>query len=542
MSLPRGRQPRLTPKLEVGGRPRIRPPSPDENEKTAARTEKEQREAAELLLKHPDYYALHERYERGKSSAASAPARAKKSVSFDEKPAKNAYAYEGPKANVMFQVLYARASKKPLSDEQNPCASRKEYPVYRARGHECSPEEMRDDELVAYAIGIVENALDNIADERLERDVAFMRSTLAYAQKLTNVPELQEHIRELTKRVRALEHTQNDARENKLKMHSEIAQLWNRATQLLDNPECSDDDRERAIRALKECIDLGDMHTPEGIKRAKARRRAILKGFVTADAEPIERACAARLRALARDRDPRNLPARRALSQAGRNEKNAHARRAIVRQRDEDDAERQARSAASRAGRDALHAQVRRQRERFAAEELVEVHKRTDAARTLANAARDARAAQTLKHLKRDDAAAAAQTLARLKEDQPPPLAHLEVYGAGLASVNGFWGVDPEANSRWEGRPVYKKLQRDGTFCSPGKVDVAGCPQLWYNLGEQGEGYWIFTHMDTSAAPNPYVHYTPGKRPRLPPLDGWVPNQASGTLPAPRIRWVHRAP
>ena len=88
-----------------------------------------------------------------------------------------------------------------------------------------------------------------------------------------------------------------------------------------------------------------------------------------------------------------------------------------------------------------------------------------------------------------------------------------------------YYAVDPGC-AECNGKPVYKKVQADGSFCKPGEATYGSQHLYWW-------GDWLFGGFGgPSTNVLPYVNRADTPQP---PHDGWEQDERCGTAPYPTV-------
>ena len=89
-----------------------------------------------------------------------------------------------------------------------------------------------------------------------------------------------------------------------------------------------------------------------------------------------------------------------------------------------------------------------------------------------------------------------------------------------------YYAIDP-GFPRQHGKPVYKKVQADGSFCTPGRAGDGSQGLRWTG------SYWLFGGF---GGPSSYdVPYTNEADTPQPPHDGWKQNKSCGMTSCPTV-------
>ena len=97
------------------------------------------------------------------------------------------------------------------------------------------------------------------------------------------------------------------------------------------------------------------------------------------------------------------------------------------------------------------------------------------------------------------------------------------------------YGVSTLTAPTRNGRTLYKKLQPDGSFYKPGRVEEgAAC------LGWTDSNGWMFHSLPGGAVSNDWPYKAVVDTPR-PPCEGWVTKESCGREPMPRVVWLRDA-
>ena len=90
-----------------------------------------------------------------------------------------------------------------------------------------------------------------------------------------------------------------------------------------------------------------------------------------------------------------------------------------------------------------------------------------------------------------------------------------------------YYAVDPGC-AECDGKPRYKKVQADGSFCTPGRFGDGSQFLFWFS-----GGYWLFCGFGgPSSGDWPYLNRA---RTPQPPHDGWQRHESCGTAPYPTV-------
>ena len=89
-----------------------------------------------------------------------------------------------------------------------------------------------------------------------------------------------------------------------------------------------------------------------------------------------------------------------------------------------------------------------------------------------------------------------------------------------------YYAVDPGC-AEYRGKPQYKKVQADGSFCTPGRAGYGSQCLCW------DFGYWVFAGFGGPSSDD-WPYRNPAGTPQ-PPHGGWEQCGSSGTAPYPTV-------
>ena len=119
-----------------------------------------------------------------------------------------------------------------------------------------------------------------------------------------------------------------------------------------------------------------------------------------------------------------------------------------------------------------------------------------------------------------------------IKAKTPKLFVHGGGYHWGGTNTSGYYAVDPGC-ALYNGKPRYKKVQANGSFCTPGRA-----PDGSQRLEWRSDGYWCFAGFGGSSNRHGIGKDSPYKN-RVdtpqPPHAGWEKRNYYGTAPYPTV-------